>query len=284
MAFANTTGGTFDLKGALVGGTTNVTGPITWSANPATLALNIQDGLDSLPAIGLDNQLITGMTGTGVGPIVVTTTSTAGLVNGATVFIHGANISGSAGPNAANGYYTIGGLTATSFELLGTSGNGTWGSSPARASWQVTGLTGNGVTPIKITTATTAGLSNGQTVYITGVQGNTAANGFWTVSNLTATTFTLNGSTGNGTWTTGTGTWTSNGTWSTGTQVTYNSGLGAYTVIFNGPHTLDTFLPTMTADVGGLLPANGSPAPAITVKTPLWPVPALAPSTILDNF
>lgn len=53
--------------------------------------------------------------------------------------------------------------------------------------------------PIVITVAGVHGLYNGQTgVVIAGVTGNTAANGTWTVTKLTAATFSLNTSTGNG--------------------------------------------------------------------------------------
>ncbi len=53
-----------------------------------------------------------------------------------------------------------------------------------------------------------AGLSNGQLVTVTGVGGNTAADGSWTITNLTGTTFQLVGPQGNGTYTSG-GTWSS---------------------------------------------------------------------------
>jgi hypothetical protein len=62
-------------------------------------------------------------------------------------------------------------------------------------------------TPITITTPTTAGLASGQQVLVSGVLGNTAANGTWTITNITPTTFDLVGSTGNGTAAPGTGTW-----------------------------------------------------------------------------
>ena len=52
---------------------------------------------------------------------------------------------------------------------------------------------------IQITTATPHNLWNGDTVVITGVQGNTAANGTWTITVINTTTFQLNGATGNGT-------------------------------------------------------------------------------------
>lgn len=58
--------------------------------------------------------------------------------------------------------------------------------------------------PIVITVAGNHGLHNGQTgVVIAGVGGNTAANGTWTITRLTASTFSLNTSTGNGAYTAG---------------------------------------------------------------------------------
>jgi len=53
--------------------------------------------------------------------------------------------------------------------------------------------------PIQITTGVTTGLSSGQQVTITGVLGNTAANGTFTITVIDGTNFTLNGSVGNGT-------------------------------------------------------------------------------------
>jgi hypothetical protein len=52
--------------------------------------------------------------------------------------------------------------------------------------------------PIVITTASAHGYTTGQDVFIADAKGNTAANGFWTITVLTSTTFQLNGSTGNG--------------------------------------------------------------------------------------
>lgn len=54
-------------------------------------------------------------------------------------------------------------------------------------------------TPIVITVTGSHGLYNGQTgVVIAGVTTNTAANGTWTITKLTNSTFSLNGSVGNG--------------------------------------------------------------------------------------
>lgn len=58
--------------------------------------------------------------------------------------------------------------------------------------------------PIVITTSASHGLANGEQVAIDGIVGNTAPNGLvWEVANVTATTFELVGSTGNGAYTSG---------------------------------------------------------------------------------
>jgi len=53
-------------------------------------------------------------------------------------------------------------------------------------------------TPIVITVAANSGLKTGDRLAISGVTGNTAANGEWTLELVTATTFKLLGSVGNG--------------------------------------------------------------------------------------
>jgi hypothetical protein len=57
--------------------------------------------------------------------------------------------------------------------------------------------------PIVITVGTGHGLVNGESVEVGEVGGNTAANGIWTVANVTPTTFELVGSTGNAAYTSG---------------------------------------------------------------------------------
>lgn len=57
--------------------------------------------------------------------------------------------------------------------------------------------------PIVITTSSAHGLVGTEVVYISGVLGNTAANGFWNVLILSTTTFALVGSTGNGAYSSG---------------------------------------------------------------------------------
>lgn len=79
----------------------------------------------------------------------------------------------------------------------------------ANASGAVTGLVQQPITnatnasPIVVSVATTAGIVAGDTVYVAGVEGNTAANGFWIAGTVTGTTVELLGSTGNGVYTIG---------------------------------------------------------------------------------
>ena len=55
-------------------------------------------------------------------------------------------------------------------------------------------------TPIVITVAANSGLKTGDRVAISGITGNTGANGIWTLEAASATTFKLLGSVGNGTY------------------------------------------------------------------------------------
>jgi hypothetical protein len=57
--------------------------------------------------------------------------------------------------------------------------------------------------PIVLQVPSAAGLSTGMVGLVSGVQGNTAANGYWTMTVVDGTHVSLNGSTGNGTWTQG---------------------------------------------------------------------------------
>lgn len=69
------------------------------------------------------------------------------------------------------------------------------------AQLSITGATN--VSPIVITTSSPHNLTTGDLVVITGVTGNTAANGSWTITVTGASTFSLNGSTGNGAYVSG---------------------------------------------------------------------------------
>lgn len=67
----------------------------------------------------------------------------------------------------------------------------------------VSTTSGLGVSPIQVTTTAPNALVTGQTVVISGVVANTAANGTFVITVINNTTFTLNGTTGNGTYITG---------------------------------------------------------------------------------
>lgn len=137
-------------------------------------------------------------------PIVVTI-GTHTLVPGDTVVVAGVG-----GNTAANGTWTIVAVTSTTITLGGSAGNGAYTSggtvvqtAPAPvviASYLVTGATN--ASPIVVTIGAHA-LAVGDVVTIAGVGGNTAANGTWALSAVSGTTITLQGSTGNGAYTSG---------------------------------------------------------------------------------
>lgn len=95
------------------------------------------------------------------------------------------------------------------YRIYGPSGLTTSGTGTAafRNTGSVTGATN--ASPIVITSAG-HGLTTGTRVTITGVVGNTAANGTFVITNLSANTFSLDGSTGNGAYVSG-GTWNVSG-------------------------------------------------------------------------
>lgn len=72
--------------------------------------------------------------------------------------------------------------------------------SATQATVNVSGATN--ANPIVITTSTAHGLNTGMRVTIASVGGNTAANGNWTITVLTSTTFSIS-ATGNGAYTSG---------------------------------------------------------------------------------
>lgn len=97
--------------------------------------------------------------------------------------------------------------------------------------------------PIQITTSTPHGLQTNQAIGVYGVTGNTAANGYWTVTVVSATTFQLNGAIGNGAYQNG-GTITVPG----GVPITPTSGLQGF---FEGSSTLVVGNDGVTSAIGG---------------------------------
>jgi len=96
-----------------------------------------------------------------------------------------------------------------SYRIYGPSGlvTGGTGSAALRNTGTVTGA--SSTTPIVITSAS-HGLTTGTRVTLSGIGGNTAANGTFTITNLTTNTFSLDSSVFNGTYTSG-GTWNVSG-------------------------------------------------------------------------
>lgn len=70
-------------------------------------------------------------------------------------------------------------------------------------SYSISNTTGAGVSPIVVTTTSTHALATAQQVTISGVNGCTAANGTYQITVISSTTFSLNGTTGNGGYTSG---------------------------------------------------------------------------------
>ena len=107
------------------------------------------------------------------------------------------------------------------------------GSMAFHDSGEITGATN--ASPIVITSSG-HGLTTGTRVTITGVAGNTAANGTFTVTRVNANTFSLDGSTGNGSYSSG-GAWNATGLYSVELTCPAANGYAAgetYTVLVSG--------------------------------------------------
>lgn len=96
---------------------------------------------------------------------------------------------------------------------------------------QIANISGaTNASPIVISTTTSHNLASGDKVEISGVLGNTAANGAWNVTVLNSTSFSLNTSTGNGAYTSG-------GIVSTYKQFASIRDIGAFPVGYHGTAT-----------------------------------------------
>ncbi|MFO0977216.1 MAG: ubiquitin-activating E1 FCCH domain-containing protein [Planctomycetaceae bacterium] len=199
------------------------------SVDNNTIANNGGNGLSLLPTVtrsGLVQQATTGRVGN---PIVITTTN-HGLQTGDRVMLQGLVNHDSTVNFPGNGLFTVTRLTNNTFSLQGTDVNVTGALYAGGGAWYVPDFRGGGTdqnaargfvqidlkadaTPKAITGATNTvgiditsaahGLKTGDRVRITGVQGNTAANGTFTVTVIDANTFRLKGVTGNGAYTVG---------------------------------------------------------------------------------
>lgn len=142
-----------------------------------------------------------------------TTFQVTGASNASPIVITAANhnfgtghrvvISGVNGNTAANGTWTVTSIDKNTFSLDGSTGNAAY-TSGGTARGPITPIVlATNASPIVITTSPGHFLQTGDIVEISGVGGNTAANGFWTVTRLAPNTFSLDGSTGNAAYTSG---------------------------------------------------------------------------------
>lgn len=153
------------------------------AANKFTLNGSTGNGTSALPVTNATKRR----------PIEITTAVAHGLVNGDEV-----RVSGVEGNTAANGTFQVLVTSPTTFLLVDSVGNGTYASGGSKAVSNAT----NAV-PIVVTTSTAHGLEDNDIVQITGVLGNTGANGVWRITKLSSTTFSLDGSAGTGAYTSG---------------------------------------------------------------------------------
>src|SRR6185369_15853230 len=129
----------------------------------------------------------------------------------------------------------------------------------------ITGATN--ANPIMIT-CNGHGFSNGDVVYISGVLGNTNANGEYTIGSVTTNTFTLTGRAGNGTYSANTGVVYKLNKSSNGAIVPYGAGLKGHILIqvvdANGV-TRD-----VTSEILSMGITEGEPNSIVMLQRPLW--------------
>lgn len=127
-----------------------------------------------------------------------------GLTSGDRVRITGAT------GTLLDGDYKITVIDDNTFSLDGATSGGTYDKSGGLAVWRANLITDatNPLTGEIVITSVGHGLQTGEEVRIAEVLGNTNANGTYTITRLSADTFALQGSSGSGTYETGTGYWT----------------------------------------------------------------------------
>ncbi|MCA9013373.1 MAG: hypothetical protein KDB01_26670, partial [Planctomycetaceae bacterium] len=206
------------------------------SVEDNNIANNGGNGISILPKVTKSGLVQSATSGTASTPIIITSAN-HGLQNGDTVIVQGI-------PNAklpvgqtpinfpGNGTFTITRIDNNKFSLMGTNVVVPGAQALKAGAWYVPDFRGGttaddargfvqidlkaGAVPKAITAASNTpeititsaghGLKTGDTVRITGVQGNTAANTTAVVTVISANQFVLKGVTGSGTYSTG-GTW-----------------------------------------------------------------------------
>jgi len=101
---------------------------------------------------------------------------------------------------AADGTWTITNVIngPPRFSLVGSKGKSPGTYSCCNGTWTASGTVTDATNASPIVITSSSSLNSGAKVTISGVQGNTAANGTWTVINIDTTHFSLQNSTGNG--------------------------------------------------------------------------------------
>ncbi|WP_085617809.1 G8 domain-containing protein [Thalassospira alkalitolerans] len=201
----NLNSGTYTVTIAGIGKKTNGTWPIS-DINQAQKSFGIENAhLTGAPPQGgtwtFEQQpILKASKASPTSPIVITFPDTSFPVppNGATVIITGQN-------SAVNGTWKIKESTSSGFTLKDSEASGTGGLSHNGGSWAMQGdIASIANAPITITSNNVP--PTGTQITISDIKGNTAANGSWTTTKLSSTTFSLNGSSGNGSYTSG-GSW-----------------------------------------------------------------------------
>ncbi len=130
--------------------------------------------------------------------IEITTASPHGYLTG-----QGVRVMGVEGNFHANGLFTVTVTASNKFLTNGAAGDGayTGGGITQRIALKVTNATN--ASPIVITTSSNHGYTTGDRISISGVGGNTAANEVWYITVVDLDKFSLDESTGNGTYTSG---------------------------------------------------------------------------------
>lgn len=150
---------------------------------------------------GYGRQVLTVVDATNASPIVLRLSRPHGAGTGEEIVV-----SGVLGNTAANGTHRAAYVDSLRLALHGTTGSGAYsGGGQAvldrRQRRVVAGATN--ASPIVLSTTTPHGWLDGYGIVVSGVGGNTAANGSWRVTVVDATSVELDGSTGNGSYTTG---------------------------------------------------------------------------------
>ncbi len=200
----------------------------------------------------MPNFLITAATS--VNPIVITTSVAHGFTNAQSVVI-----SSCFGNWFANGTWTIGLLTSTTFNL-----------STSIGSLTVTGA--SNTTPIVISTSTAHRLTTGKTVTVAGIVGTTNANVVGrTVTYVSSTSFSLDSTVGNAPYISGglvTSAYVGSGIATrTSYDVTAATNATPIAITTSAVHGLTTGTRVIVAAVGGNTAANGTWAITVTSTT-----------------